>query len=57
MFGHLIGLVFPENRNVLTGKKNLKFVANIIGKKTLRRQLGAGKTRNYSSISKNRLTL
>ena len=37
-------MVAPEIGNVLTGKKNLKSVAADVGKKTLRKQLGAGKT-------------
>ena len=35
----------PEIGSVLTGKKKLKSVAADVGKKTLRKQLGAGKSR------------
>ena len=38
------------SENVLTGKKKLKSVAADVGKKTLRKQLGAGKTRKRRII-------
>ena len=41
----LIEMPAPEIGNVLAVKKKLKSVAADVGKKTLRKQLGAGKTR------------
>ena len=40
----------PEIGNVLTGNKKFKSVAADVGKKTLRKQLGAGKTRKRRII-------
>ena len=46
----LIEMAAPEIGNVLTGKKKLKSVAADVGKKTLRKELGAGKTRKRRII-------
>ena len=50
MGADLIELADPEIGNVLTGKKKLKSVAADVGKKTLPKQLGAGKTRKRRII-------
>ena len=50
MGADLIEMAAPEIGNVLTGKKKLKSVAADVGKKTLRKQLGAGKTRKLRII-------
>ena len=46
----LIEMAAPEMGNVLTGKKKLKSVAADVGKKTLRKHLGARKTRKRRII-------
>ena len=46
----LIEMGAPEIGNVLTGKKKIKSVAAVDGKKTLRKQLGAGKIRKRRII-------
>ena len=46
----LIEIAAPEIGNVLTGKKKLKSVAADVGKKTLRKQLGSGKTKKRRII-------
>ena len=46
----LIEMAPPETGNVMTGKEKLKSVAAIVGKKFLRKQLGAAKTRRKRRI-------
>ena len=46
----LIEMAAPEIGNVLTGKKKLKSVAADVGKKTIGKQLGAGKTKKRRII-------
>ena len=46
----LLDIAAPEIGNVLTGKKKFKSVAADVGKKTLPKQLGAGKNRKRRII-------
>ena len=50
MGADLIETAAPEIGIVLTGKKELKSVAADVGKKTFRKQLGAGKIRKRRII-------